>query len=446
MSNNVGDTSSLPARRPRRRAALRPGFAVAVTLALGTAACGSSGSAASGTAAQSHGPISIWYSNNAQEVAWGKQAVSSWNALHPTETVSAQEIPSGKSSEEVIGAAITAGTEPCLIYNTSPASVPTFEQQGGLVPLNSFSDGAAYIQARAGSATSQFTSPDGKYYQMPWKSNPVMVFYNKTAFAKAGISTTAPPLSSYADFLATAQKLVSSGAAKYAIYPSPSSEFYQSWYDFYPLYAAESGGKQLVTDKKATFDTAAGRAVASFWQKLYAQNLAGKESYNGDSFADGTAAMAIVGPWAISTYAGKVDWGVVPVPTQAGGGTDTVPTFSDAKNIGMYVSCKNTGTAWDFLKYSTSVAQDGKLLDLTGQMPLRSGIATQYAAYFAAHKEYATFAAEAAHVVEVPNVANSIEVWQAFRDAWSSSVIFGKTDPAASLTTAASKIDKLVAQ
>jgi len=35
MSNNVGDTSSLPARRPRRRAALRPGVAVAVTLALG---------------------------------------------------------------------------------------------------------------------------------------------------------------------------------------------------------------------------------------------------------------------------------------------------------------------------------------------------------------------------------------------------------------------------
>ena len=96
--------------------------------------------------------------------------------------------------------------------------------------------------------------------------------------------------------------------------------------------------------------------------------------------------MAIVGPWAISTYEGKVDWGVAPVPTSAGGGGDTVATFSDAKNIGMYVSCKNTGTAWDFLKYSTSVPSDGKLLDLTGQMPMRKGIETEYAAYFAAHK------------------------------------------------------------
>ena len=138
-------------------------------------------------------------------MAWGKQTVAAWNASHPSEKVSAQEIPAGKSSEEVIGAAITAGSEPCLIYNTSPASVPTFQQQGGLVSLSAFPDGASYIEARSGSAADQYKSPDGKYYQLPWKSNPVMIFYNKKEFAKAGISTTAPPLGSYSDFLATAK-------------------------------------------------------------------------------------------------------------------------------------------------------------------------------------------------------------------------------------------------
>ena len=37
----------------------------------------------------------------------------------------------------------------------------------------------------------------------------------------------------------------------------------------------------------------------------------------------------------------------------------------------MYSSCKNQGTAWDVLKFATSQAQDGKLLDETGQMPMR---------------------------------------------------------------------------
>src|ERR1022692_2404556 len=421
------------------------GVAAAITLTLGLAACGGGGgtSASSGTAAQ--GPISIWYSNNAQEVAWGEQMVAAWNKLHPSEKVTGQQIPAAQSSEEVIGAAITAGSEPCLIYNTAPAAVATFEQQGGLVPLNDFPGAVSYIQARTGPGASVYKSPDGKYYKMPWKSNPVMIFYNKKVFAKAGISTTNPPLSTYSEFLATAKKVVSSGAAKYAIYPAPTSEFFQSWYDFYPMYAAESGGKQLVVNKKATFDSTAGKAVAAFWQQLYAKNLAGKGSYTNDPFADGSTAMAIVGPWAIATYQGKVNWGVVPVPTTNGSHGDQVPTFSDAKNIAMYASCKNRGTAWDFLKFTTSAAADGKLLDMTGQMPMRQGMQNLYASYFKTHPAYKEFAAEAAHVIEVPNVPNSIEVWQTFRDDWSKSVIFGQESPDQALAAAAAKINQLVA-
>ena len=420
-------------------------FAAAVTLTLGLAACGGGGAISASSAANAHGPISIWYSNNTQEVTWGEKMVAAWNKLHPSEKVSGQQIPAAQSSEEVIGAAITAGSEPCLIYNTAPAAVPTFEQQGGLVSLNSFPGAVSYIQARTGPGASVYKSPDGKYYQMPWKSNPVMIFYNKKVFAKAGISTTNPPLSTYSEFLATAKKVVSSGAAKYAIYPAPTSEFFQSWYDFYPMYAAESGGKQLVVNKKATFDSTAGKAVAAFWQQLYAKNLAGKGSYTNDPFADGSTAMAIVGPWAIATYQGKVNWGVVPVPTTNGSHGDQVPTFSDAKNIAMYASCKNRGTAWDFLKFSTSAAADGKLLNMTGQMPMRQGMQQLYASYFKANPAYIEFAAEASHVIEVPNVPNSIEVWQTFRDDWSKSVIFGQESPDQALAAAAAKINQLVA-
>ena len=120
-------------------------------------ACGSGGGTSS-DAATAKGPITIWYSNNAQEIAWGKQVVDAWNAANPAEMVTAQEIPAGKSSEEVIGAAITAGTEPCLIYNTSPAAVPGFQKQGGLINLSSFADGTSYIETRSGAALHSSTS------------------------------------------------------------------------------------------------------------------------------------------------------------------------------------------------------------------------------------------------------------------------------------------------
>ena len=77
-------------------------------------------------------------------------------------------------------------------------------------------------------------------------------------------------------------------------------------------------------------------------------------------------------------------------------------------------------------------------------MPLRQDLQQQYAAYFTANPQYTTFAAKAAHVVEVPNLPASVEMWQTFRDAWSKSVIFGKEDPDQALSGAASKINGLV--
>jgi multiple sugar transport system substrate-binding protein len=423
--------------------------AAVITLAMATtAACSSSGgtTASGGSALTAHGPIKVWLSNNPEEVTWGTSMVKAWNAAHPKELVTAQQIPAGKTSEEVIGAAITAGNAPCLVYNTSPSAVPGFQKQGGLVALDSFPDAKAYIEARNGTAADQYKSPDGKFYQLPWKSNPVMIFYNKDMMKKAGIDPSAPPLSTYADFLATSKKIVASGAAKAAIWPAPTSEFFQSWFDFYPLYAAESGGKQLIENNKATFDSAAGKSVASFWRTIYADKLAPQEVYTGDSFADQKAAMAVVGPWAIPVYKGKVNWGVAPVPTSTGMPASAIHTFSDAKNVAIYSACKNQGTAWDLLKFSTSQAQDGALLTTTGQMPLRQDVPTVYASYLSTHPSYKMFADQVARTVEVPNVNNSIAIWQAFRDSYSSSVIFGKTPVDAALTSTAAKVTTLAGQ
>ncbi len=410
--------------------------------ALALTACSSGGGTSS---ASGKGPITIWYSNNEQEVAWGKQMVAAWNAGHPNEQVKGQEIPAGTSSEEVIGAAIAAGNAPCLIYNTAPSAVGQFEKQGGLVDLTKITDGASYIESRSGKVADQYKNTKGDYFQMPWKSNPVVIFYNKDMFAKAGLDPANPKLSTYAEFIDTSKKLVESGVAPNAILPAPTSEFFQTQFDFYPLYAAETGGKQIVENNKATFANQAGYDVADFWATLYKDKLAGQEKYQGDAFADGKAAMAIVGPWAVSVYKG-VNWASVPVPTKDGMSAGKTWTFSDAKNIGLYSACKNQGTAWDVLKFSTSKAQDQKLLEMTGQMPLRKNLQSTYADYFKANPAYQAFGDQASRTVEVPPGPNTVEMLQTFRDAWSNAVIFGKGDVKSALDGAATKIDKIAKQ
>jgi multiple sugar transport system substrate-binding protein len=391
------------------------------------------------------GPITIWYSNNDAEIAWGEQMVEAWNSANPDQQVTAQEIPAGSSSEEVIGAAITAGNAPCLIFNTSPAAVPGFQRQGGLVNLSEFPDGEQYITDRSGDLADQYRSDDGGFYQLPWKSNPVMIFYNKDLFAQAGLDPDNPQLSTYDEFLQTARTLTSAGVSPYAINPAPTSEFFQSWFDFYPLYAAQTGGSPLVQDGQATFDDANGEAVADFWRTVYSEQLAGNEQYQGDAFADAQAAMAIVGPWAISVYQDKVNWGSVPVPTEQGTAADETWTFSDAKNVGLFTACENKATAWDVLKFATSEEQDGVWLEETGQMPLRRNLTDTYADYFSANPAYQQFGDQAARTVEVPNVQNSVEIWQAFRDGYSRAVIFGEGDVTSFLSDAKTQIDQLAA-
>jgi multiple sugar transport system substrate-binding protein len=270
-----------------------------------------------------------------------------------------------------------------------------------------------------------------------------MIFYNKDIFAKAGLDPEKPALATYDEFLTAARKIKSSGAAQAAIYPAPSSEFFQSWFDFYPLFAAETDGRQLVQDNKAQFNSPEGQKVATFLKTLYDEGLAPKEMYNGDSFADQKAAMAIVGPWAIAVYGDKVKWGAVPVPTSTGKPAEQIKTFSDAKNVAMYSACQNRATAWEVLKFATSQEQDGKLLDGSGQMPLRKDLPAAFPDYFAKNAAYQQFAGQAARTVEVPNVPNSVAIWQAFRDAYSQSVIFGKQPVPDAFSAAAQKVDEL---
>jgi multiple sugar transport system substrate-binding protein len=311
------------------------------------------------------------------------------------------------------------------------------------VALDDLPGGREFVEARSGDAASQYQSIDGKYYQMPWKTNPVMILYNKAIFEEAGIDPENPPLGTHDEFLATAQTIVESGAAQAAIYPSPTSQFFQSWFDFYPWFAAESGGGQLVEAGAPAFNTDAGLAVAEVWSTMYADGLAPREEYQGDAFADGLSAMNAAGPWAVSVYE-DIDWGVVPPPSSKGG--DDVYTFSDAKSVGLYVSCDNRGTAWDFLKFTMSEEADGALLEATGQMPLRTDLVNTFSDYFEANPNYEPFAAQVDRIVEVPVVPNSIEVWQTFRDAWSASVIFGDEDIAAAFQAASDEIQSLVSE
>jgi multiple sugar transport system substrate-binding protein len=421
-----------------------------VAVAVPLAACSAGGGGEASTELTS-GPITIWYSTNEQEIAWGKAVVEAWNAEHPDEQVTAEAIPAGKSSEDAISAAITAGNTACLVYNTAPAAVPSFQKQGGLVNISkTFDDGESFVTERSGDAADGFRSPDGDLYQVPWKANPFMLYYNKTAFAEAGLDAEAPKLSTYDDVLAAAKAIKDAGAADYALYPPASGDYTNALFDFYPFYLANSDGTQLVADGAATFTSEEGMQTLEFWKTLYADGYSSAEAYSGDAwagpFADGVAAMGIAGPWGAAQFDGKVEYGVVPLPTAEGKTLEETYTFGDSKNVGLYTSCQNKQTAWDFAKFSMDADNDLTLLETTGQFPIRSDLTEVAGDYLAENPLLATFAQAVPLTVDVPNIANATEIWQTFRDTWGAAVQSGQGDLTEQMKSAADKIDSLAAQ
>ncbi|WP_341955304.1 extracellular solute-binding protein [Microbacterium sp. LWH13-1.2] len=416
-------------------------LAVISAMVLVATGCAAGGSPAGTEQAAATGPIDIWLSNNEQELAWGESMVEAWNAEHPDEKVTAQPLPAGSTSEEAITAAITGGTAPCLVYNISPAAVSDWVKQGGLVNLSALEGGDDHIEKRSGDVESY--AIDGSFYQLPWKSNPIVVMYNKALFAQAGIDPDDPQMQTHEAFLEGARKIVDSGVQS-AIWPKPTSEFYWAWGDFYPLYLAETDGTMLVEDGASTFDSEAGHTVAEFWKTMYDEKLAPTETSTDNPMVVGTTAMQIGGPWAIPTYGGTVDVGFMPVPTSDG--REGPISFADSKGVSMFTACENQRTAWEFLKFSTSEESDGSLLELTGQMPMRTALMDTYPEYFDAHPESVYFAEQSEATRGVPSIPNSVEAWQTFRDEYSSAVIFGKQSVDDFLKNAAAKIDDLVAE
>ncbi|WP_026877084.1 ABC transporter substrate-binding protein [Jiangella gansuensis] len=423
-------------------------LAAVSAVALPLAGCGSEGpDEASGDSTElTSGPIEIWYSTNEQEIAWGDQVVEAWNAEHPDEQVTAQPIPAGSSSEDVIAASITAGNAPCLVFNTAPAAVPMFQRQGGLVNLSTtFEDGEEYITSRSGTAADGFRSADGDLYQLPWKTNPFMLYYNKDVFANAGLDPENPQLETYDDVLAAAKAIKDSGSADVVIYPPATADYTNVNFDFYPFFLANSDGTQLIEDGHATIASEQGMQTLQFWQTLYAEGYSSAEAYSGDMwagpFADGVAAMGVAGPWGKGQFDGKVDYGVVPLPTADGKAADTTSTFADSKNVSLFTACTNQQTAWDFLKFATNDANDLALLEITGQFPTRTDVPELAADFLAENEFFQPFAASVPLAVDVPTVDGLAEKMQVFRDAWTGAVQSGDGDLTSTFEDAAASID-----
>lgn len=378
-----------PAARPagRRRSIRIIAPVVAGALLLGTAACGTSGPAGSAS-----GALTVWTLQDSALNPVQNQEISAFNSTQSAVKASMQTFVNDPYKQK-LQTAVGSPEAPDVFLNWGGGNLSTYVQAGDVSDLSSVLAADPTWKSSFLPSVLAGGEIDGKYYGVPMEGvQPVSMFYNKSVFAKAGISaapTTWPQL------LSDVATLKAHGVIPIALGGS------ESWTELMWLeYLLDRiGGPSkfaaIAADKPGAWqDPAVLEALQDIVQLVDAGGFGTSYASVGqdDGAADalmssGKAGMELMGSWE---YAGQLsaapsfvkngDLGWAAFPTVPGGQGNPLDIVGNPSNF-FSVSSKDTDTkdAVAFLKTVTSPSYIKGLISI-GEVPAVAGLNAQLAA------------------------------------------------------------------
>ncbi len=391
--------------------------------------------------------ITYWCSSNAHEIALARELVAAWNTGKHGIQVELQPIPASQSSEEVLLAAIAGGTTPDICSNMWPGAMDEFVKAGGMIRLDAFPDFLEYNLERVpGDLLKTFAASDGHYYQLPWKTNPIMIIYNKNKFRHAGIDD---PPRNYSELLEAGEKLTidrdgDGRIDQWLSYRNIKPIWWQRFFDYYTFYIAASGGQTLFSGEELVFENEASVKVFELFRQIYNRGYFPVTEFTGDQFVGENLAMIITGPYTVSHIEKfkpdgfEYDLFPIPVPDDYDG---PVYTYGDHKNISIFGTTEYPEETWEFAKFLISKDADRRLLELTSQIPIRKGLASDpfFEPYFLEHPLARKFAEQATFTRGVDGAAELKEIFDAISQEFEACAVFNARTPAESIQRAAER-------
>jgi raffinose/stachyose/melibiose transport system substrate-binding protein len=227
---------------------------------------------------------------------------------------------------------------------------------------------------------------DGKTYGLPFDTDAVPIFYNKTLFAKAGVKVE--DIASWDGFLAAIKKLKAAGITPIVVGAGEKWPMH-FWYSYLVM---RIGGSHALADAKAgkdggfknpTFVEAGKRLqeLASLdpFQPGYASTSHAQSS---GVFGDGKAAMDLMGSWLLGMQGpnssnGKglaaSDIGVAPFPAVPGGKGEIGDTLGGVH--AFLVTKSAPPEAVDFLKFFSQAKYAKAAAEAGAYIPVVAGTA-----------------------------------------------------------------------
>jgi N,N'-diacetylchitobiose transport system substrate-binding protein len=335
--------------------------AIAVGLALVTAACGNSAS----STPQSR-TLNVWLMNGSAPEPVINALNTEFQSSHPGVKVKV-DLQQWSGIAAKTNAALSTSSPPDVL-EMGNTLVSGFASAGGLADLTSKKSAlgaSSWLQSLAEAGT-----VDGKLYGVPYYAGDRNVIYNKDMFTQAGITT---PPTTRDQLMADAQQLMAKfhSVPGYSALYLPGKDWYAifSWvFDGGGTIATKSGGKWAgaLSSSQAK---AALAAVKELRAKVGTAPGDGDETKDDPVFEAGQAAMVIEPGWHVGVIAKDKPelaskLGVFPIP----GASGPAPVFLGGSNLGIAAKSKNQDQAFDYLKllagskYQTQLAVQGGVI------------------------------------------------------------------------------------
>ena len=292
--------------------------AACATLVLGLAMSGCAGQGAdhgSGGSKSAGGKITLkfWNGLTGGDKATVDKLVAEFNASHKDITVTSDPMPWDVFYQKLL-TSVSSGSGPDFVAMDA-GQIPKFAHSGVLQPVDDFYGTKQVDPSVLVPAAVQASVFEGKNYGVPLETAPLMLFWNKTLFKKAGLDPDVPP-ATWAQFEQDAAKLTQDAnhdgkPEQYAIALADHETI-----PMYPVLIWQGGGGVVSQDgKKATLDDPATIAAVTHWVNLVRDKKISPIGLGGADadklFQTQKAAMEIVGPWTTTTFAqAGVDYGV----------------------------------------------------------------------------------------------------------------------------------------
>ena len=390
--------------------------------------------------------ITYWHLPDVMDVDLAAKQVEEFEAAYPNIKVKAVPI-STETAEEGILAALAAGVPPD-VCQMNATEVAKYGQWGALVALDQFADWGEVKKRIPEGAIQTF---GGHVYAMPWRTNPVMLFYNKDLFAEAGLDPDKPP-ATWSELLEAAEALTRPDEGRWAFVAYPGiHKWYRPYFLWHPLYYSATGGAGMIADdgSKAIVNSAGGLQTLEFLQTIYSDYATMDITSYKDAFYQGQGAMLMSGTFMvprIKDAAPDMDFGMVAVPIPDDGPVDHAITHSDERDIVIFSLSQQQDAAWEFVKFISGPDQAVNLMETTGMYLVLKDL-TDYpdVAAYLSQDPFLMAGAEEMNYIRLPVAhPNHQEICATLANELSACLVVGQKTPQQALADAEAKINEIL--